>query len=345
MNHYLVTWVLVLLISVTTISRSSAEENPSTKQLSPSASALAFLKTLSNSKKNKAQYHLENASRMKWDYFPDMRTRNGIRLKDMKPNEKQAALAVVQAVLSAAGYLKVTQVIALEDVLKSLEGWNLRDPERYYLAIYGEPSNTHTWAIQFEGHHLSLNFVLKGNQIVAAAPRFFGANPSRHTGPDKSIVETLKLEESLGRELLLSLKKKQLLKAIVSNDAPADILTRSNSYAEALLPKGLPVSEMSTAQQKIFWQLLAVYLDPLPIAIANKRLTLIKNTEPTSLFFAWAGSSQKGQPHYYRIQSSDFLIEYDNTQNNANHVHTVWRDLTNDFGRDYLREHYHAHHR
>ena len=196
------------------------------------------------------------------------------------------------------------------------------------------------WALSFEGHHVSLNFLVDAGVVRAEAPRFFGANPATYRNADGGLVAVLKQEEAFARQLLSSFTREQKESAIFSTKAPSDILNENRSTAKFLDPKGIAYATLRPDQQNLFKNLVTVYLAALPEAKAQKRLSTIFGDKELELHFAWAGSETAGEPHYYRIQGKTFLIEYDNTQHGANHIHTVWRDISNDFGRDYLQEHY-----
>jgi hypothetical protein len=238
--------------------------------------------------------------------------------------------------------------MSLEDILRVLENDSgaRRNPEGYYFSVFGEPSETNVWGFRVEGHHLSLNFTLIRGR-VAGSPSFLGANPAEvRQGPRKGL-RVLHAEEDLARELLMSLNAEQKKTAIVSAQAYKDILTEASRKAALNgQPTGLSASKMNQQQRALLQALLDEYVHNVTPGIAQSRLEQIKRAG-SNMYFAWAGVEQKGGPHYYRIQAPEFLIEYDNTQNNANHIHSVWRDFKGDFGLDLLEHHYRTadHHR
>jgi hypothetical protein len=231
----------------------------------------------------------------------------------------------------------------LERTLRRLEkrppNDEYRDPERYYLAIFGTPSEKSPWGWRFEGHHVSLNFSSVTGKL-AVTPAFLGTNPARvPEGPTKGL-RVLAQEEDLARRLLTGLNAQQRRQAIIDEEAPADIITGNQRTVSLARFEGLAYADMTADQRFLLEQLIRVYLDNMKPRIAQHQWQRMEDAGLDKLHFAWAGSAEPGQAHYYRIHGPTFLVEYDNTQNNANHIHTVWRDPANDFGRDLLRDHY-----
>ena len=266
-------------------------------------------------------------------------------LKDMTSAQKHLANALLNAGLSQQGYIKATSIMSLEDILRILEKDNgvRRNPEGYFFSVFGEPSETGVWGYRVEGHHLALNFTLKGGKVIGS-PNFFGTNPAEvKEGPRKGL-RVLHAEEDLARALVTSLTPEQKKTAIVSKEAPKDIFTMASRKASIEgQPNGLQASKLNSKQRVMLQAVADEYANNLPPLVAQERLDRIKKAG-TNVYFVWAGGENKGDPHYYRIAGPDFLIEYDNTQNDANHIHSVWRDLTNDFGADLLKEHYQSAH-
>ncbi len=310
------------------------------------ARASDFLSLLDSGQIEKAQYDFEDNERFDWHYVP--RERNGITFNDLNEKQRQAALALLRSCVSEQGYQKANNIMALENVLREVENRTsddkYRDPLNYSITIFGNPSQDQIWGWRLEGHHISLNFSSADGQIVSGTPSFFGTNPAivrsgRYTGR-----QVLKQESDLGFTLVNSLNSGQMRTAVVSDKAPSDILTKNNRTAELQEEKGLPYSQMNEQQKKLFLQLLNVYVKNYQFGFAKRLMDKIEKAGIENLSFAWEGSLQPGAGHYYRIQGPMLLIEFDNTQNNANHVHTVVRDLTNDFAGDILREHYQKEH-
>ncbi len=299
----------------------------------------AFLASLSAAQRSKALFAFEDAERLDWHFVP--RARRGLPLKEMSAGQRELARGILQAGLSRRGYLTASTIIDLELVLREMgENPTFRDPGLYYFSIFGTPSRAAPWGFRTEGHHLSLNFTLVRDTLIATAPAFFGANPAEVRRGSRRGLRALADEEDIGRELFLSLDERQRARALISSDAPRDIVTGNAARVEPLSPIGIRVTELGKEQTAILVRLLEAYLGRMADPLAARRRLALQRTEFSEVAFAWAGSPERGEPHYYRIQGPGFLVEYDNTQNDANHIHTVWRDFEGDFGRDLLREHY-----
>ncbi len=270
----------------------------------------------------------------------------------MSQPQRKLAHDLLKAGLSQRGYMTATQIMELENVLAALEASQraaatqqpagnafVRDPERYFFSIFGTPSTRNTWGWRVEGHHISLHFTVANGTLVVAAPSFFGSNPAEvREGPKKGL-RVLGPVEDAGRSLIESLDASQREKAIINTVAPNDIVTLAKVKIDPLAPVGIPASALTPSQRVLLRKLVDVYAGYMADDIAADRLARIEKAGWDKVAFAWAGALERGQKHYYRVQGPTFLIEYDNTQNDANHVHSVWRDFNGDFGEDLLREH------
>ncbi len=309
-----------------------------------SSSASKFLASLNAEQKAKANYQFDGTERQEW-YFVPRNTRKGLPLKEMNEQQRKLAMDFLKAGLSAAGYQKATNIISLEPVLKELEGPNRtwpRDHELYHVSIYGTPGARDRWAWSFEGHHLSLNFTVVKGELISNSPAFMGTNPAEVRQGERKGLRVLADEEDKGRALVSALDDKQKAAAIYDQKAPGDILTVNKLKIDPLKPDGISYGQLNQQQKELFNQLLAVYLGRMLDDVAAERRAKLKAAGLDKISFAWAGGLNRGDLHYYRLQGPTFLIEYDNTQNNGNHVHSVWRDFNGDFGADLLREHYKA---
>ncbi|MCU1262287.1 MAG: hypothetical protein JWO80_5172 [Bryobacterales bacterium] len=305
--------------------------------------AKQFLDSLTPEEKAQATFTLDSAERENWFFTPV--PRKGLALRDMTPAQQHLATALLTAGLSQQGLIKAETIMSMEDVLKVMEkdDGERRNPGKYYFSIFGTPSDTGQWGYRVEGHHLSQNYTISNGRVIDA-PSFFGSNPAEvREGPRKG-VRLLAQEEDRARELLNALDAGQKKTCIITTDAYKEIVTSNSKRAQLDgKPAGLPLSKMNAKQTQMLMDLLDVYASNLPQQMAEARMAQVKQTE-RDIYFAWAGVAERGGPHYYRIQSPAFLIEYDNTQNDANHIHTVWRDWTNDFGADLLKQHYNSSH-
>ncbi|HWA29019.1 MAG TPA: DUF3500 domain-containing protein [Lacunisphaera sp.] len=301
--------------------------------------ARAWTGALTVEQKKDAIFAFPDQERENWHYIP--RTRLGVPFKAMTEPQRKLARALLESGLSAHGIAQADMVMSLEKVLHEIEHADHRDDTLYFFTVFGEPATTGTWGWRVEGHHLSLNFTIVDGQQIVATPNFVGANPAevRLAGP-QSGRRALAAEEDQGRALVLALDEAQRRRAIVAERAPGDILTRNDNIAKPQEPAGLDYASMTADQQQQLRALVTLYASRLRAEVADGELQKIADAGWNRLTFAWAGSIQPGQGHYYRIQSPDFIIEYDNTQNGANHIHTTWRVFHGDFGRDLLQEHY-----
>ena len=206
-----------------------------------------------------------------------------------------------------------------------------RDPGKYYLSIFGDPSETGLWGWRLEGHHLCLNFSIKDGKVVSSTPEFYGANPGTiDAGKDRQI-RVLGPEEDIARQILKLCSDEQQKLCWVSKEAPGEVPGPNVAQPVVGEPVGLPVSKMSDDQKKLLQDLLGEYLKNLPSDVEEDRRKALNSAGFDKIFFAWYGQPDLHQAHHYRVQGPTFVIEYNNTQNNANHVHSMWRNLAGDF--------------
>ena len=312
------------------------------------AAATALLATLSSGQRAVASFPFAGDERYRWRYTPG--PRQGLRLKDMTPVQRTAALGLLDAALSLRGARQARDIIALEVILGDIERGTSeegedRDPELYYFSVFGDPGGAEPWAWRANGHHLALNFTVAAGAIVAPTPLFFGANPAevRH-GPALGL-RTLPEEEDLARSLLAALDPSQKTVAVVDPSAPSDILTKNYRLVDpAAIPRGITFAALAGDQRERLVALVRHYTDRVADELNGAAWRRIEGAGLDAITFAWAGGEARNQPHYYAVKGPTFLIEYDNTQNNVNHIHTVWRDWAHDWGLDVLADHYHADH-
>ncbi len=306
--------------------------------------ATGFLASLTPEQRELATFPIDSSERLRWHFIPNESfPRKGIAFRAMTEAQRSRAHDLLKAGLSQRGYMTATSIIELENVLRAIEKGRLaRDPVDYQFTVFGTPGAKDAWGWRVEGHHLSLHFTIAGGTVVATSPTFTGANPAEvRDGPQKGLRVLAPLED-IGRALVTSLDEKQRAVAIIDATAPNDIVTGNTLDISPLSPPGIPGSALTTAQRATLTELITAYASLMADDLAADRMAGVKTAGPEHVTFAWAGPVEKGAKHYYRVQGPTFLIEYDNTQNDGNHVHAVWRDFKGDFGRDLLREHLEA---
>jgi hypothetical protein len=337
--------------------------------------------------------------RHRWYYTPT--DHGGLPLAQMRPAQQSLAMQLLASGTSRAGYVTATTIMGLENVLDELEGWTVdwgrergRDPQLYWLRVFGEPGGAGPWSWRFGGHHVSIQHVVVDGEVVGSTPFFLGADPAESPLLGPHPLRPLAGAEDLARDLVRSLHDEQGARALLTPVAPVDIVGGNRphvAHGDLLMalpdvwrghfteprladrveamhtgaevkagvrpehheavrltdpPKGLPAAAMSAEQRDQLRALLAVYLDRIPDDLADREAEKFAGDKLLDVHFAWAGGTERGQPHYYRLQGPRLLVEYDNTQRDVNHVHTVWRDPEGDFGDDVLARHrarFHAH--
>lgn len=304
------------------------------------AAGQAFVSALTPQQRQQALFPLESDELLKWNVVPDATTAcTGLSLKAMAPQERTLAEGLLKAGLSERGYATYTGIRDLEDVLRSLDRdkkTSTHDPLAYCVTIFGNPSPGTDWAWRVDGHHVSLHFtVIKGN-LVSSTPTFAGTNPAEvQTGKEKG-TRVLAAQEDSARAMLMALTPDEQAKAIIDTAVPGDIVTGNMEKIAPMKPAGLQSKDMTPEQRLKLIDVVKSYAGLMADDLARQRVDRIYSAGLDQLYFAWAGSTEPGQPHYYRIQGPNFVIEFDDALDHANHVHTVWRDFNDDFGRDLL---------
>jgi hypothetical protein len=317
---------------------------------SMASAADKFIASLTPDQKQQALLPLEGEEPTRWHYIPnEMFPRKGLQLKDMTEPQRALAHDLMKSGLSQRGFMTATSIMALEDVLRAMEAAAgdpgaggrrfARNPLEYYFTVFGTPAAKGMWGWRVNGHHLSLNFTINNGTGVATSPTFFGSNPAEvREGPKKGTRILGPMEDS-GRALVTALDETQRAKAIIQKDALNEIVTQNKPKIDPLSPDGLSASAMTAAQRDLLMKVIDAYVSQMSDDVASERLARLKQAGLDKVAFAWAGEIEPGKKHYYRVQGPTFLIEFDNAQNDGNHIHSVWRDFNGDFGRDLLREH------
>jgi len=302
-----------------------------------------FLDSLTPDQRKQAMFAIDSDEFTRWHFIPTTSfPRNGLPIKSMTEPQREAARGLLRAALSQRGFVTATSIMDLELVLKALEGAGgtmVRDPELYYFSVFGTPSEKSAWGFRVEGHHLSLHFTMSGGSVVASSPAFFGVNPAEVRDGPKKGLRILGADEDSARALVQALTDEQRKAAIINTTAPNDIVTMTTVKIDPLSPVGILASAMTAPQRDMLMKIIDGYASKMADDVAADRLAKIRQAGLEKIAFAWAGETERGKKHYYRVQGPTFLIEFDNTQNDGNHIHSVWRDFNGDFGRDLLREH------
>lgn len=356
----------LLLVGVFALVAAAAYQSLKTEALMANA-ANRLLVSLDRMQRMGTVFPMDAPERENWHYFPETGfadeygyVRNGITFKDMDPKQRHLAYGLLSTGLGRAGFVKVMDVMALEEIVRVIEDdtTGYRDTERFHFTVFGTPSMTGDWGWRVEGHHVSLHYAIRDGVLVATTPTFLGANPHEVPQGLHKGMRALEREEDLARALLISLDASGRERAIFDKQAPYDIVTLADKRVELEgSPQGIPASDLSDGQYEDLLGLIGEYASVMPPEIAAKRIQEARGTPRDQLYFGWAGDIDRpaAKPieigskttenrhlagNYYRIQSPTFLIEYANTQNQSNHSHAVWRDFAGDFGRDVLAAHF-----
>jgi hypothetical protein len=308
------------------------------------AAAKNFLVALTPEQREKARFEFADEERKNWHFIP--RPRKGLPIKEMTQEQRLLAHALLATGMSSRGYTKAVSIMSLEEVLAVLENDTehvKRNPELYFVSIFGTPGGNEPWGWRFEGHHLALNFTAAGNVAPAMTPSFFGTNPGEVRSGPREGTRILATEEEFGRTLVKSLNEEQRKVAILPGDAPKEVLN-DPKRVDQTKPEGLPQGKMTAEQTATLVSLIKEYLFRHRTDVAAEEWAKVEKAGLDKLHFVWAGGLERGEPHYYRVQGGNFVLEYDNTQNEANHVHCAWRDFDHDFGADLLKAHRDAAH-
>jgi hypothetical protein len=343
---YLLAGVVAALVGASLL---AAERSSNTM----ATAAAGFLAGLTTDQRHQAMFPFASDERLHWHFIPtETFPRKGLLVRDMNEAQRKLAHGLLKSGLSQRGYLTASSIMELETILRDLEraardanpgrgavNTLERDPLKYFFSVFGTPSTKDTWGWRVEGHHVSLHFTIVNGTRVAASPTFFGSNPAEVRDGPKKGLRILGAEEDAARALLLALDPAQRATATIAVAAPNDMLTMANVNISPLTPPGIAAGALKPSQRDLLMALIDVYTGYMAPDLAVDRQSKLKRAGLEKVTFAWAGETERGKKHYYRIQGPTFLVEYDNTQNDGNHIHSVWRDFDGDFGRDLLREH------
>src|SRR5579859_1503820 len=309
------------------------------------AAATRFWKSLTPDQQAKAHFEFRHDERLNRHFIP--RERTGLPLREMTSEQKKLAIGLLSTALSAKGLEKATTIMSIEQILAEMEGPSRkfpRDPELYFFSIFGTPDLKGVWGWRVEGHHVSINLTLADGKAITATPAFLGSNPGEvKNGPRKGL-RVLGNDEEMGRSIVKSLSDEQRAAAVFTKEAPKEVILVPKEKIRTLDPVGIGWAKLDAKQQEAVWTLIQEYANRLRGELADRDLGKIESSGKDKITFGWAGGLERGEPHYYRVQGPTFVIEYDNVQNGANHVHSVWHDPASNFGEDILRAHHEAEH-
>lgn len=341
--------VVALALLTLAATRSAAGQDAEASATAPAViAARAALRALADSTRPAAVFSFDTTERSNWFYVPF--DRKGVTLGRMPAEARARVDSLLLTGLSPRGFATAKTIMRHEAILHDIEAAGppeqrraVRDSNKYYLSVFGEPDASTAWGWRVEGHHLSVNYTGIGRSVQVVSPLFFGANPARVPAGPHAGLRILAAEEDFARDLVKMLDARQRAVAVFSNTAFGDIETRNDPKARMLKLEGLRAADMTAAQRAQLRRLVEHYAARASGPARAHALRDVEEGGFGELRFAWAGGTEVGQPHYYRIHGPTILVEYDNQQNNANHIHTVWRDLRHDFGGDLLAEHYRKH--
>lgn len=290
-----------------------------------------WLASLSDDQKASATFAFDDAERLNWHFIP--RPRKGLPIKEMEPAQRALAFGLIESGLAAEGALKVSTIMSLEQVLKDAEKGTgpVRDPELYYLSIFGKPGDG-KWGWRIEGHHLSINLTLDKGKIVGATPVFFGSNPAEVRQGPRTGLRTLGDRDDRALRLVQALDDNQKKVAVIADKAPGDIRAANTPQPPGEAAVGIAYAELKDDQRAMLKAIVESYAEDMPTEVSAAWTSEIKKAGVDTIKFAWMGPADRSQGHAYRIQGPTFLVEFNNTQNDANHVHSVWRSMLGDFG-------------
>ncbi len=333
-------WFLagLILVAVAGVAYMGQEAAPAGAKMV--GTAQRFVASLEDEQQQKAVFAFDHPNRTQWFFTPQQDgkkqpTRKGVPFKALTEAQRKLALELLAASTSPTGKDKAVEVMNLEAVLRDTEQGKGpgRDPDWYFVTIFGNPGPTAKWGWRLEGHHLSLNYTVQNGVVTSATPCFYGANPREILAGDRKGFRVLSKEEDLARQLITSLDATQRKMAWLSEKTPTADIKEGNVRAEPpAKPEGLAAAQMTPEQKKLLMSVLNEYTGKLPADVGRVLMSELTEAGTERIHFAWIGGLEARQPHYYRVHGPTFLLEYICVQNQANHIHSCWRSLKGDFG-------------
>jgi hypothetical protein len=333
---------------------------------------IGLIDTFSADQRDAALFAFDDPRRLDWDIIPKP-DRIGVSLHNLDRHQKVVVFELVRLAVSHEVFTKILAITQLEQVLREREAGFLgfaaplwRTPDSYFLSIFGRPGFEDTWSLRFLGHHVCINVTVVNQRWISTTPSALGQQPVVGAG----VLNPMADDEGLGFDLLGSLNDDQRAIAIFHDVSPADFVSRqvpligaleypdhydlgmpqyqistADRKALALVrasPSGIPGDALDEAQVQILNRLIDTYLGRLPRKAADEYRAQLQVDGAALIHFAWAGGTERGTPHYFRVQTRELLIEMVNAVDSGNHIHSVIRDFDNDFAHTSLAK-YHAH--
>lgn len=333
----------VLVLSLATVAGLGAKRVATRNVAQMADAATRFLASLPGEQRARASFAFDAAERLRFHFIPtETFARQGVTIAEMGLADRERAHVLLRTGLSQRGYMTATQIMETEGILRLLEGGRgqfARDPQEYYVSVFGTPTTSGTWGWRFEGHHLSLQFTVVEGAITVSSPTFLAANPAEVPEGPRRGMRALARQEDAGRALLGALDAEQRQAAIFQDVAPRDVVARVALDIDPLAPIGVAAGAMTPAQRELLMEIVHAYTDVMADEIAVLRLATVQQAGIENIRFAWAGGTKRAELSYFRVQGPTFLIELTNTMNDPNHIHSGWRDFGAEFGRDVLAAH------
>jgi Protein of unknown function (DUF3500) len=314
--------------------------------------AQAWLAALEAPQRTQAQFDVESSAWREWSNISPFLMRHGVLLEVLSEAQRELALTLVRQSVSQAAFATARDVMRLNHHIGELTGsWNEYGEWLYWLSIFGTPSASEPWGWQLDGHHLILNCLVLGDQLVLT-PQFLGSEPVLAESGTYAGTRVFEREEDVGFQLMRSLSDAQQDVARIGMQLPFDAVATAPHDNLVMPYAGIPASRLSDVQRQKFFDVVDVFIGRWPAGHAElKRDEVVRHLEQT--YFAWIGACDETSPFYYRVHSPVVLIEFDhqrgialdNDEPTRNHIHTLVRTPNgNDYGKDLLRQHYAKHH-
>lgn len=309
----------------------------STGTATPLNAVQSFLKTLSSDNLSKTRFNFGGDTHRFWN-FMGTSLKPGFPIENMSKEQKDAADILLRSLLSRSGYDKMRLVMETQDIMRELgRGSRARNSERFSIAVFGEPQDNKAWGLRIEGHHLSLNWTFKGNEIVAITPSSFSIIPQNiPIGPRKGTL-VLDAEETMARRLMSDLTGNKKERAYIAERPPGNVLALAGREERFKEKQGIAAADLSSAQLDLLWELVeTTAVKPWPKTVSEKQVQRIREGDKASVHFAWAGGLKRGEMFYYRIHGDTFTLELTSVFGDSEHLHATFHDPERTFGKHVL---------